>query len=86
MDAILCLQFDSRRLITGSADRTIRVWDVRSGRSVHKLKGHKGGVRCLQFDDEKIVSGSWDMTVMIWDIVKFNRIKVLYGHSGCVSS
>lgn len=86
MDAILCLQFDTRRLITGSADRTIRVWDVRSGRSVHKLKGHKGGVRCLQFDDEKIVSGSWDMTVMIWDIVKFNRLKVLYGHSGCVSS
>ncbi|KAK2567522.1 putative E3 ubiquitin ligase complex SCF subunit sconB [Acropora cervicornis] len=45
--------------------RVRRVWDVRSGRSVHKLKGHKGGVRCLQFDDEKIVSGSWDMTVMV---------------------
>ncbi|XP_068731678.1 uncharacterized protein [Montipora capricornis] len=86
MDAILCLQFDSRRLVTGSADRTIRVWDVRSGLSIHKLKGHKGGVRCLQFDNEKIVSGSWDMTVMVWDVVRFNRVKVLYGHSGCVSS
>ncbi|XP_027041127.1 ribosome assembly protein 4-like isoform X3 [Pocillopora damicornis] len=85
MDAIFCLQFDKRRIITGSADRTIRMWDVRSGRSIHKLKGHKGGVRCLQFDDEKIVSGSWDMTIMVWHIVKFHRLKVLYGHSGCVS-
>ncbi|XP_022782225.1 uncharacterized protein LOC111323186 [Stylophora pistillata] len=86
MDAILCLQFDKTRIITGSADRTIRVWDVRSGRGIHKLKGHKGGVRCLQFDDEKIISGSWDMTIMVWHIVKFHRLKVLYGHSGCVSS
>ncbi|KAL8615543.1 hypothetical protein ACOMHN_028206 [Nucella lapillus] len=38
---IQCLQFDRRRLITGGVDRTVRLWDVRSGRSVHKFFGHK---------------------------------------------
>ncbi|XP_031567155.1 probable E3 ubiquitin ligase complex SCF subunit sconB [Actinia tenebrosa] len=85
MDGVLCLEFDLKRVITGSSDRTIRVWDVRSGRSIRKLKGHKGGVRCLQFDSKKILSGSWDMTIMVWDIVKFECLRVLYGHKGCVS-
>ncbi|XP_032241718.1 probable E3 ubiquitin ligase complex SCF subunit sconB isoform X2 [Nematostella vectensis] len=85
MDVVLCLQFDRRRVVTGSSDRTIRMWDVRSGRSIRKMKGHKGGVRCLQFDNERIISGSWDMTIMVWHIVKFTRLHVLYGHKGCVS-
>ena len=38
---IQCLQFDQRRLVTGGADRSVRLWDVRSGRSVHKFYGHR---------------------------------------------
>ncbi len=41
MDRVLCLEFDKRRLISGSLDRSIRIWDVRSGNSIHKLYGHK---------------------------------------------
>ena len=50
MDSVLCAESDHRRLITGSMDRTIRVWDIRSGRSVHKFYGHRvmtGGVGSL---------------------------------------
>jgi len=38
---IQCLQFDQRRLVTGGVDRAVRLWDVRSGRSVHKFYGHR---------------------------------------------
>ena len=41
MDSVLCAEADKRRLITGGMDRTIRIWDMRSGRSIHKLYGHK---------------------------------------------
>nr|XP_006813605.1 PREDICTED: mitochondrial division protein 1-like [Saccoglossus kowalevskii] len=85
MDAVHCLAFDNRRIISGSLDRTIRVWDIRSGRSIRKMYGHKGGVLCIQFDTERIISGSWDMTIMVWDIIKFNRLAVLTGHKGSVS-
>lgn len=38
---VLCLQFDKRRLVTGGADHLVRLWDVRSGRSLHVFHGHK---------------------------------------------
>ena len=41
MAGILCVQFDQRRLISAGLDRVIRLWDIRSGRSLHKFYGHK---------------------------------------------
>ncbi|KAK7463918.1 hypothetical protein BaRGS_00038084 [Batillaria attramentaria] len=82
---ILCLQFDQRRLVTGGVDHAVRLWDVRSGRSVHKFYGHKGGVRCLRFDTEILVTGSWDSTVMVWNIRRFSREAVLHGHTNSIS-
>ena len=40
-DAVLALAFSSRRLITCSRDRTIRICDIRSGTLIHTLSGHK---------------------------------------------
>ncbi|XP_033640972.1 uncharacterized protein LOC117301177 [Asterias rubens] len=84
-DAVFCLMFDKCRIFTGSMDRSIRIWDIRSGRSIRKIYGHKGGIRCLQFDSIRIVSGSWDMTIMIWDIIKFHHLATLTGHIDVVS-
>lgn len=41
MSGITCVQFDNRRLISAGLDRVIRMWDIRSGRSLHKFLGHK---------------------------------------------
>lgn len=66
---ISCLQFDAKRIVSGSSDRTIRVWDLRTNtQSTRTLEGHSGTVRCLQFDDEVVVSGSDDATIRVWDI------------------
>ncbi|XP_065055255.1 uncharacterized protein LOC135683825 isoform X1 [Rhopilema esculentum] len=85
IDAVSSVCFDKKRVISGSADRTIRVWDVRSGRIVRKLKGHKGGVRAICLDKDHIISASWDTTIFVWSAVKFRRIKTLVGHKDCVS-
>ncbi|KAL8567721.1 hypothetical protein ACOMHN_009029 [Nucella lapillus] len=82
---IQCLQFDRRRLITGGVDRTVRLWDVRSGRSVHKFFGHKGGVRCVKFDDDILVTGSWDSVIFVWNIRRFVQVAILHGHENSVS-
>lgn len=54
-NSVYCLEFDSMRIITGSRDRTIKVWSLKSGRLLGTFQGaHKGSVLCLKFE------GDWD--------------------------
>ncbi|KAF8902624.1 WD40-repeat-containing domain protein [Gymnopilus junonius] len=52
-DSVYCLEFDSRRIITGSRDRTIKVWSLRTGRLLGSFSGaHRGSVLCLKFEKD----------------------------------
>ncbi|KAJ8308635.1 hypothetical protein KUTeg_013509 [Tegillarca granosa] len=86
LNGVMCCQFDKRRLITAGLDRTVRIWDVRSGRSIHKFYGHKGGIHCLIFEYNLLLTGSWDTTIIAWDLRTFDKRIVLTQHSGCISS
>ena len=48
-EAILCVAFspDCQRLLTGSGDATLRIWDLNTETPIHNLKGHKNWVRPL---------------------------------------
>ncbi len=50
--SVYCLEFDSSRIITGSRDRTIKVWSVKTGRCLATITGHRGSVLCLKFDQD----------------------------------
>ncbi|KAH7729391.1 F-box domain containing protein [Aphelenchoides avenae] len=86
------LKFDSeqQRLVSGSADASIRIWDDRSNQSAMTLhNAHESAVTCLRFDRERIVSGSVDRTIKMWDIRtgKCQQTidwKVSEGHTGVV--
>lgn len=61
---------NSKQIASASSDRTIRLWDTRTGEAVGEpLEGHFGGVLSVAFspDGKQIVSGSYDETVRIWD-------------------
>ena len=56
-------------LASGSGDRTVRVWEVESGRLVRTLAGHTGGVRALAgLPGGLVASGSDDSTVAVWRV------------------
>ena len=40
---------DGKRLAAGGGDRTVTIWDTRTGRMLHKLPGHKGAVNDVRF-------------------------------------
>ena len=67
MFANRCIQADGRRLVSGSDDKTIKVWSLETGKRLVTLRSHGGGITCLQFSDTKIVSGSYDKRVLLWD-------------------
>eukprot|EP00976_Prorocentrum_cordatum_P114472 1195853-Prorocentrum_minimum.AAC.7 len=48
MDSTNCVQFDDKLLVSGSLDRTVRVWDLLKWDCVHVLQGHTATVWCLQ--------------------------------------
>ena len=61
---------DGSYIISGSNDRTIRIWDAKTGASVGKpLEGHTDSVRSVAYSSngQRIVSGSSDGTIRVWE-------------------
>ena len=56
------------KIVSGSQDCTIRVWNLETGECLRTLAGHTGSVNCLDLLDNIIVSGSSDSTVRVWDL------------------
>jgi len=84
----MCLQFNETLahpafpvLITGSYDRTVRVWNLETGQELLCLKGHTRAVRALQFDEVKLITGSMDNTLKVWDWRRGKCIRTLTGHT-----
>jgi WD40 repeat protein len=81
---------DGTRIVSGSYDSTLRLWDARTGAPIGEpLKGHSGTVRSVAFspDGARIVSGSSDNTLRLWDARTGAPIgEPLRGHSKGVSS
>jgi WD40 repeat protein len=54
----------------------VRIWDARSWKLRHTLRGHTGLVMSLAFspDSRSLVSGSRDHTVKVWDMTRWDKV------------
>lgn len=73
---------DGSRIVTGSLDKTARVWDAESGAEIGVLRGHEGWVTSVDVtpDGLRMVTGSSDKTVRILDTVSLAETAILTGH------
>jgi WD40 repeat protein len=76
---------DGARLAGALEDRTVRVWDVATGRVLRVLSGHGDLVMDVAFspDGTRLASASYDHTVRVWELAT-GRHRVLRGHAGPV--
>lgn len=81
---VTCLQFDTDKILTGSDDNNINVYDTQTGALRARLKGHEGGVWALQYEGNVLVSGSTDRSVRVWDIEQGVCTQVFQGHTSTV--
>jgi WD40 repeat protein len=79
---------DGKKLASGSYDKTIKIWDVTTGKVLNTLKGHEGWVGSVGFspDGKKLASGSYDKTIKIWDVTTGKVLNTLKGHESLVWS
>jgi WD40 repeat protein/serine/threonine protein kinase len=55
------------RLVSGSRDTTVRIWDQQSGQEMFVRRGHYGPVRCVAIEPTGLIySGSDDITIKAW--------------------
>ena len=73
----MSFSLDGKRIVSGSFDNTLKVWDAQTGQETLTLKGHSDTVWSVSFspDGKWIVSGSDDKTIKIWDISSLDTSK-----------
>ncbi len=74
---------DGKRIVSGSDDKTIKIWDSASGDELMTLRGHDDWISSVAFspDGKRIISGSGDNTVKVWDSATGAELMTLRGHS-----
>ncbi|NCQ94376.1 MAG: hypothetical protein GPJ13_04130, partial [Microcystis aeruginosa W11-06] len=73
---------DGKTLVSGSRDKTIKLWNVETGQEIRTLKGHDDYVRSINFspDGKTLVSGSADNTIKLWNVETGQEIRTLKGY------
>lgn len=84
----LAFSQDGNRLISGSFDKTARIWNVHTQKTVQVLKGHTEFIYAVAFspDGSMAVTGSNDDTLKLWNAKSGALIKTLKGHTDYVIS
>ncbi len=87
-------------VLSGSMDKTLKLWEVKSGREVRTFKGHTTEVQAVAFspDGRYVVSGSLDTGMLVfgimsmdkslrlWDVNTGHEVRTFEGHLYGVSS
>src|SRR5262249_48373120 len=74
----LSFSSDGKRLISGSLDTTIKLWDLETGRVLKPFEGHTALIRGVAGspDGRRIASAGGDLTVRLWDVESGGRLYI----------
>ncbi len=82
---VICVAFapDGQTLATGGEDRTVRLWDLASGKERAILTGHTDNVVAVTFspDSRLLATASWDGSVRLWEVGTAQQRAALLGHA-----
>jgi predicted NACHT family NTPase len=85
---------DGKWIVSGSNDKTVKVWDADTGQESLTLKGYRGPANltvvfssvAFSPDGKQIATSSGDMTVKVWDADTGQETLILKGHTNAVFS
>ncbi|KAF8914274.1 WD40-repeat-containing domain protein [Gymnopilus junonius] len=73
-------------VVSGGCDKTLRVWDAKSGQCIYIMHGHTATIRCMRMLHNRPIAltGSRDSTLRVWDVQLGRCLRVLEGHDQSV--
>jgi WD40 repeat protein len=79
---------DSTRILTGSTDGTVRIWDAATAEPPHQLRDHTDWVQAVAWspDSTRILTGGYSGTVRVWDAATAEPLEQLSGHTSGVQA
>ncbi len=85
---------DGQTMVSGSFDKTLKLWNLKTGKLLRTLTGHSDFVRAVAIspDGQTIVSGgggtevNTDKTIRLWNLKTGKLLDTLQGHSQGISS
>lgn len=74
---------DGRHVLSGSQDQTVRLWDLRTGKTIRRFAGSEHHVLTVAFssDGRKVMAGGEDRIIRVWDTATARPIHTLSGHT-----
>lgn len=82
---LFCLN-TNEKIVSGSKDNTLKIWNSKDGLNEFTLLGHTDSVVCIEFlPNIRIISGSYDSTIKIWNPFNGNCELTLIGHTGNIT-
>ncbi|BAZ18044.1 WD-repeat protein [Calothrix sp. NIES-4071] len=79
----ISFSLDGKTLASASWDKTVKLWDINTGKEIKTLEGHTDAVFGASFspDGKTLASASEDKTIKLWDTATGQEIKTLKGHT-----
>jgi WD40 repeat protein len=73
---------DGKTLASASADKTVKLWDVTTGKNIGTIKGFQDKVYSVNYspDGRTLATASLDKTVKLWDVATGKELKTLKEH------
>lgn len=78
---VISLSASATRLYSGSLDKTIKVWDLKTLQCIETLSEHKSAVTSVLCWDQNLLSCSLDKTVKVWAATESGNHRVIYTHA-----
>jgi len=84
----IAVSANNRYVVSGSADKTLKIWELASGQLTQTLEGHSDWVSAVAVsaDNRYVVSGSADKTLKIWELASGQLTQTFDGHGNYVSA